>query len=274
VGGARAALVLLLAAGCGPSPVASPSPSPSLLPGPRYTAVLTILENPEHAAELCAGGVDESLPPQCGGVPVTPFSWDDVEGEQSVGGTTWLDAVRVVGSFYGTDKTFHLTEKPVAVAPPAPSPGRVDLATPCADPGGVTDRSRTSDGDREAAIASARKQPDVAGVWLDGAVLNLAFTGDLERHEREARSQWGGPLCVSRLPRTYASLERTNERIFAAAERAVAEEAGVYVYAGAVREDRNDVEVSVLVADDVTRRWMADHYGGVVVLRPIFQPVP
>jgi hypothetical protein len=37
-------------------------------------------------------------------------------------------------------------------------------------------------------------------------VLNVAFTGDLERHQAQLRSVWGGRLCVTRQQRTYREL--------------------------------------------------------------------
>jgi hypothetical protein len=38
-------------------------------------------------------------------------------------------------------------------------------------------------------------------------VLNIRFTGNLERHERALRAIWGGALCVSVGGRTAAELE-------------------------------------------------------------------
>jgi hypothetical protein len=38
-------------------------------------------------------------------------------------------------------------------------------------------------------------------------ILNVRFTGDLERHERAIRAIWGGALCVSQGARTSAELE-------------------------------------------------------------------
>jgi hypothetical protein len=37
-------------------------------------------------------------------------------------------------------------------------------------------------------------------------VLNVAITGDLERHQAQVRSLWGGRLCVTRQRRTYREL--------------------------------------------------------------------
>lgn len=291
------AALLLTALGCGTATPAarsgvvptSAAPSPAGRdPAQRYEVTTTVLESPEHGPELCVGGVRDSLPPQCGGVPVAPFSWDDVTGERSRNGTTWAGSVRLLGTFDGT--TFHPTEPPSAPAPATGAP-RPERVSPCPEPAGGwrdADPAKTSRHDQNAMIIQARNQPDVAGVWLtwpDGApksdltdevrtaVQNLSFTGDLERHEREAREHWGGPLCVTQAARTYASLTALSERIFAEREEAAA--AGVHIYGGdGAREVENDVAVTVLIADDLARRWMDERYGAdLVVLEGIFRPV-
>ena len=38
-------------------------------------------------------------------------------------------------------------------------------------------------------------------------ILNVQFTGDLERHEQALRAIWGGALCVTSAERTWAELE-------------------------------------------------------------------
>jgi hypothetical protein len=59
----------------------------------------------------------------------------------------------------------------------------------------------------DAAVAYAEAQPDYAAVWLDSSILNVKFTGNLERHERALRAIWGGALCVSMGERTAAEVE-------------------------------------------------------------------
>ena len=286
-----------------PPASASPSASPSAAPEPaettrpparrdpdqKYAVTALVLENAKHGPELCVGGVATSLPPQCGGVPVTPFSWDDVDGEESQGGTTWGDA-RFVGTFDG--RVLHLTEPP---GPPEPQRGAPDslderFPTKCAEPAGgwVVDSRKTGSDDLDAATAYANGRPDVAAVWLsypDGGpagsddydshektVLNLAFTGDLDEHRRAVRAVWGGGLCVTELPRTRASLSRAQDELTAARKEAAA--AGVYLYGSGVDEIRNRVQASVLIADEIARRWVDDRFGkGVVVLKGIFRPV-
>jgi hypothetical protein len=81
----------------------------------------------------------------------------------------------------------------------------------------------------QAAIEAAKKQPDFAGIWLYGEppgggepagyqdpatkVLNVAFTGDLDRHETELREHWGGGLCLVLHERTLAKLREIQEEV-------------------------------------------------------------
>lgn len=259
------------------SPPATGTPSASVGlpagrdPAQRYEVTATVLQSPEHGPELCVGGVALSLPPQCGGPPVVPFSWDDVTGEESVNGTTWAE-VRLVGTFDGV--AFHPTERPATptTASPAPEPS---FPTPCQDPR-VVDPAKSSDTDQDATIAHARSQPDVAGVWLSRPggrlVLNLAFTGDLARHEREARARWGGGLCVTGHARSMAELERAQQAFSDARAEAMA--AGVDMYGSGIDEVRNVVTVTLLIADDASRRWVDARFGaGTYELTGSFRPV-
>lgn len=51
----------------------------------------------------------DSLPPQGGSLPLAGFDWDMVEGERTMGSTTWFEqSVGLTGTFDGT--TFTLTE--------------------------------------------------------------------------------------------------------------------------------------------------------------------
>ncbi len=67
---------------------------------PRYEATTMVLEDAD-GPQLCLGGVMESLPPQCGGIPVEDWNWADVDGEESVRGVTWGE-FHVMGTFDGT----------------------------------------------------------------------------------------------------------------------------------------------------------------------------
>ena len=189
----------------------------------RYTASTTVLESPDHGPQLCIGGVATSYPPQCGGPDVVGWGWAEVDGEESANGTTWGDFA-VVGTWDGAALT--LTERP---GPPSTGPGReVDLSTPCATPaGGWSVVAAAKLGGQGAALEYANAEADFAGAWLDQSinpasrdeppdesamndpaklVLNVRFTGDLERHEAEIRELWGGPLCITEGARTLQEL--------------------------------------------------------------------
>ena len=286
-------LVLLAACGGGDEVVTSDGPRPSEPVGDRpageqrYTVTTTVLESPQHGPQLCLAGTLDSYPPQCGGPDVVGWDWEEVPAKESASGTTWGDYT-VVGTWDG--EVFTLTEppaEPTRVDPPADDDR---FATPCPEPEGgwqVVDPATATDAAMQAAIEYAEAQPDVGGVWLDqsinpaspreqpdeGAmndpgrlVLNVTFTGDLERHEAELRDRWGGPLCVSRAAASMPALERI---------RAEVEEelAGRYLHSS-IDVVRGRVEIGV-IADDgsLQQRFDERHGDGVVAVSPMLQPV-
>jgi hypothetical protein len=70
---AATCIVLLLLGACGDPPVDPADPGSGPEPG-RYEADGTVLESPDHGAELCLGGIAESYPPQCSGLQIP--NWD------------------------------------------------------------------------------------------------------------------------------------------------------------------------------------------------------
>ena len=76
----------------------------------RLHGTFTVLESPGHGPELC-GSVRDSLPPQCGGLPVRNWEWAAVTGAESLNGTTW-GTWRVTGTL--DRDAFVLTEVPRA----------------------------------------------------------------------------------------------------------------------------------------------------------------
>jgi hypothetical protein len=85
--------------------------------------------------ELCLGAVAESYPPQCGGMPITNWSWDDVEGSETSGDITW-GSYAVQGSYDG--EAFTVSQPPIMLAlydpmmtedPTGGEPGEGDEAT-------------------------------------------------------------------------------------------------------------------------------------------------
>jgi hypothetical protein len=166
------------------------------------------------------GSIEESAPPQCGGPTIRGWSWAGLDFDES-GGTRW-------GSFTlrGTyiDGVFTLTGEPEEPEPYVDD-GDDAITAPCPEPANgweIPDPERTGEEDRLAATRSAEAQPDYSGAWIDyinepsdeeemqpwgeNIVLVLAFTGEAERHEAEAREHWGGALCVWIHDRTDAEL--------------------------------------------------------------------
>jgi hypothetical protein len=226
-----------------------------------------------------------SGPPWCDGPDVIGWDWAAVDGEESDEGTTWGE-YRVVGTW--DDGALTLTEPPGDPVPDVPregdqSPGP-EFATPCPAPDGgwgIVDPDTATLAGRDAANAYATEQPDLGSLWFDTeaeladvlpgvheqAVLNANFTGDLERHARELRALYGGPLCVSRAPRSVQELDDVQERVHEA----------LRVNALYYRVDMilGRVEVLVPVVDQAAldRAAQVDPEG-IVELQGWLQPVP
>lgn len=93
--------------GGGPGAVASPQ-----LPDGDVIGQGTVIDV-DGRVQLCLGPVRESHPPQCSGLPVTGWSWDGVEGDETSGDTRW-GAYAVQGSYDG--ETLAVTAPPVMLA--------------------------------------------------------------------------------------------------------------------------------------------------------------
>lgn len=227
----------------------------------RYRTTTTVLESKEHGPMLCLGGVAESLPPQCGDVPISNWNWDDVDDKESMSGTTWGE-YDVVGTYDGA--TFTLTERPRPATRPSPSP--FVFRPGCDSPKRGNDPSRDTDADRQAAARLARRAEDFAGLWRAGQVLNVAFTGDIERHERELRSVWGGLLCVVRFERAYADLERAQRALVDMRDE-------LRLLSVGISENRNIVDLTVILMSDEQKRTLENRYGrGTIIVTERLQP--
>ncbi len=69
--------------------------------------------------EICLGIVMESYPPQCVGVPVDGWTWDQVEGSESSGEVRW-GSYAAQGTYDG--ERFMLTDPPILLALYDPMP--------------------------------------------------------------------------------------------------------------------------------------------------------
>lgn len=256
---------------------ASPPPAVNAVPAGydgRFRVAGTVLESPDHGPQLC-DAVMESYPPQCGGADVVGWSWDGLEHE-SASGTRW-GTYLLVGTFEAG--RFTLTE-PARVdngGAPGASP---DFSSPCpapaggwaaADPGTATDVAMT------AALEQASRSPHYAGSWIDQngvvseadandplrLVLNVRFTADLARYESELVEIWGGALCVSGARYSEAELLAIQAETISLPG----------VTGSGIDVVGNVLQVSATVADDGTRRMLAERYGPAVQLIGWLEPI-
>lgn len=269
------AVLLAACAETAPSPPSEPEEQPA---ANRYGANATVLDDGD-GPELCLGAIADSLPPQCGGMPIVGWRWDDVEGEQTVGGVTWGE-YHVIGSYDGSAFTLESAGPPVPIEPDGFDP----FTTPCPEPdGGWTDLdpAATSDDDRTAAMRVAEDIPEYAGLWISYLqepvdyempgpyVLNVAFTGDPHRFESDIRAVWGGPLCLQSFGRTHRELLRVQRGL-----EGVADSMGFELLWSSVDVIENEVELGVVVATPQLEAALADEYGeGTVHLDPALKPL-
>jgi hypothetical protein len=281
-----ALLVVSLLAGCSTNESVEVGGGADRSADQELTGTTTVLESSEHGPQACFGGVMDSYPPQCGGPDIVGWDWDAVEGEESASGTTWGD-YSVVGTY--ADGALTLTRP--AGAPEWPDVARAPRdSTPCAEPVGgwkVIDAATTTQATQDAAIAAAQAEPDFSGAWVDQSInpayadgeisageegamndptaliLNLRFTGDLERHEVELRKLYGGPLCVSEGRYTEAELLRIQEEVDVPDDV-------LWSSGDTVGEQ---VELGVVV-DDGLQAELDERYGeGVVEVQPALTPI-
>lgn len=245
-----------------------------------YEADAFVLDDPDHEPVLCLGGIADSLPPQCEGIALAGWDWDAVEGEESASGSTW-GAFHVTGTYDGATFTVG------GAGPSEPQPSDSDPRTPpCPEPAGgwvSPDPSVAGEHDMIAASHAAEQEPDFSGFWINyveepvgeveiepgSIIVTAAFTGEIERHTREIREVWGGPICIIEQQRTYADLRRIQRELGEGA----ATELGLQETWSSVDIQENVVELGVIVADAVAQRAVDDRYGeGTVVLRPALMP--
>jgi hypothetical protein len=204
-----AVLVLTLAiAGCGAEPPfgsrgdgGPPAPEPA----PLFEVSATVLEDAGHGPMLCLGAMLASLPPQCGDVPIANWDWDDVGGEER-NGDTIFGGYHLVGRYDGEE--FFVTDTGPHDASSQPEePAYVHTGSPCHEPASGWETSEQwTQNDVGPANLFAASQPEYVASWVthlkpdqlefSPVVLNVVFAENAERHKRELRARWAGPLCV------------------------------------------------------------------------------
>jgi hypothetical protein len=245
----------------------------------RYEADAMVLQ-PDGPARLCLGSIATSLPPQCGDVPIVGWNWDKVDGEQRLNGVIWGD-YHVVGTYDGAAFTVLSVSSRET---PTPDPGD-PFASPCPAPAGgwvAVDPEQASEQNRTEAMRLARGEPDFAGFWIDYLadslneedpgpyVLNVAFTGDIDRHEAELRAVWGGPLCVVQFERTYRVLLSIQQELSDGAAAAL----GLQLLWSDTSELTNQVEIGVVLSGAEEEAALEATYGkGTVHVLSALKPV-
>jgi hypothetical protein len=239
----------------------------------EYETTTTILESSAHGPELCLGGVLTSLPPQCGGMPITNWDWDAVDDEESLHGTTWVDAY-VRGTSDG--KIFSLTRPPGRPRRSREDTSRFDPA--CARPDAVD----TSDGGAAWEEASQRDGgtfsdiPGLIAIWVTDRprddppvfVANLVVRpGRAADVRTRVRRHYRGALCiVERDQRTIDQLEADFARI---------DDILTATFLTADIDERTGViRVELAIVDERSQREVDEAFGkGVVVLTGQLEPV-
>jgi hypothetical protein len=261
----------------GAEPPATSTPLPQ--PAGLYEGEGMVLEAKGRGPELCLGGVTDSLPPQCSGIPLLGWDWRSLDGAESAAGTTW-GSYHVIGRFDG--ETLTVTEVGPFEEGSDSFGADPDFSTPCAAPSGGWEAFGEVTQDGTGPVhAYAKRQPDYVTSWhthlrpaeaeFGPVVVNVVFTGDRERHEAEIREFWDGPLCVvERAGRTARELAQIRTEAEASLptlglEMLWSSEAGV----------DSVIEIGVVVDVDGKGQAAFDaRYGpGVVRLFPALQPL-
>lgn len=269
-----------------PTTVSEPTPLP---PDQLYEVTRLVLDEGK-GPRLCLSGVNDSLPPHCEGPgpKVRGWDWASVEHERE-GEVRWGEF-----TLRGTYRKGVFTLKGEPATPVPYDPDLYDdeydaIGVPCDEPGGGwprPDPDMTSREDLLAAIRAAEDEPDSAGAWIDylteptnvqemqGAgeniVLVLAFTGDAERHESEARQHWGGGLCIWIHERTQRELGE----IQSAMGDPWVKELGIETTWSDTDIVNGIVSIGVIVSTPEFEAELARRYGaGVVRVLPALRPV-
>jgi hypothetical protein len=288
VRGLLLAAIALLLAGCAARDPGGDAPAQTVgARERRYQATATVLQSRDHGPELCLGAVLTSFPPQCGGLPIPNWRWDQVEGEQTASGTIW-GSYQLVGTYDGASFTVIRAD----LAPPASRPSaeerfKDEPRPACPEPEGgweLPDPARRSERYLERVDRVARAAPDFAGLWISYLapmgnnvaedpgefVLNVAFTGDLARHQAELRPRWGGRLCVTRQQRSYRQLLGIQREL----QGDVGADLGLRVLGTGIRESANAVTLTVVVLEERAREALDARYGpGAVQATAMLTPV-
>ncbi|MFA6575996.1 MAG: hypothetical protein WCS84_11295 [Nocardioides sp.] len=276
-------LLLVLLTGCGTDTGQEPADRPATLLTTSHP--VTVLDDGD-GAELCLGGVAESLPPQCGGPRLLGWDWADVEAGayEQRSGVRWGDFL-IEGTYDGRDFTPTTVTPADEVEPPEPD-DTDRFATPCPEPGGGWPvAASATQQDLDQAFRRAAQLDGYAGSWLDTSrdgrtpeqvdqdamagredvsewTVNVRVTGDPAAAEAELREVWDGGLCVTTAEHTEQELRRIQDALH---------DTPGFLSSGTGDQQ---VELAVIYDDGELQQRLDDEYGeGVVLVWSALQPV-
>jgi hypothetical protein len=265
-----------------PSTTAPPSTTVPPAPPTQFAGNVFVIDD-GNGPVVCAGGVMESLPPQCGGPALDGLDWADVPWADTGQGQHWAGMYIEVGvagerlQLLSAPEETHQTD------------GRsmMDFTPPCPAPEGgwvFTPGPLATDAALNAAAQYISNQPDAAGNWVYNLVdppaefsfalvLVATFTGDIDRHTAAISELWSGPLCVVERDVTEASLRAVQDELVALGVAGLPDSIlwpssyGVDIVASVV-------ELDALVVTPEGQQWLDERYGpGVVIGRSLLEPV-
>ena len=241
----------------------------------RYRTTATVLENETHGPQLCYS-VADSYPPQCTGPDMVGWEWTAVDGEESVGGVTWIEQVTVTGTWDGERLTL---DGPVDETPPPPPSKDPDGADPFApgcdepdvvDPGsGLDDMQDARNGLDHARVRSLWISGQESE-WDDSIILTVVVEpGYAAEARRILREGYEGPLCVleRNLPPT-SELRAAQDQVMDGSGRPIDP-----VFSSVPDTQRGVVEVAVMLADEQARAYALQQWGDLVELHGMLQPI-
>jgi hypothetical protein len=276
----------LMVAGCGdqttgldPGLAAEPPLPQSGAPDGAVTTrhPVTVLDSGD-GAELCLGGVQDSLPPQCGGPELVGWGWAGHDGYyQNVGGVRWGE-FKVTGTFDGTDIT--VTDVVPAVEWTGSGVASdVDFSSPCPEPPDGWPSEPMLMFSYDAVFEAAQRRSDYAGGWVTQRnprdpgeldqpladdpeakilppIVNIKVAGDPAAAEAELTKVWDGPLCVTTAKRTESELRAIQDEVTTSASGMLS--ASVDIMTGTV-------QLTVAYDDGTLQAELDERYGEGVV---------
>ncbi|MBD3940986.1 hypothetical protein IF188_04615 [Microbacterium sp. NEAU-LLC] len=242
---------------------------------------VTVLDDGD-GAELCLGGVLDSLPPQCGGPSLVDWDWAEHEGDyEESDGVRW-GSFLVTGTYDADADSFTATDVIPGSDAESPQATMPDFSSPCPEPFGgwrVIDEAKATPESMDAVFQRAQRLPGYAAAWLDQSpnpasgtstpddpeqtmndprlsIVNVRVTGDPAAAEADLREVWGGMLCVTRAERTAGELQNIQDEIMESTDGVLS--IGPNGTAGSV-------SVTVIHDDGTLQTGFDDRYGPGIV---------